>query len=186
MKLHFVGISGSLRKASYNSALLRAAEQLLPNGITFEQAEIRDLPLYDPDIDAIERPVSAIQFREFLSNADAIIISSLEYNYSIPGVLKNAIDWASRGKDSPMVNKPVALMGATTGMWGTMRMQQAFRPIFQGLNMFPVNKPEVLVAQVQHKFDSNGTLIDEPTKEIVRQQMLALKNLTLQLRAIGD
>lgn len=185
MRIHVVGISGSLRKNSFNTALLNAAQELLPAGITFEKAEIKNLPLFDSDINA-EQENEVVRFRATLAKADAFIIASPEYNYSIPGGLKNAIDWASRGKDSPLMNKPVALMGATQGMWGTARMQQAFRPVFQYLNMFPVNKPEILIAQAQHKFDSEGRLIDEKTKELIRQQLQALQKLTIQLRIQND
>ncbi len=180
--IHLVGISGSLRKVSYNTALLKAAQELLPENVTIEIAEIGNLPLYNSDIDGELRPQSVNDFRNILAKADAFLFVSPEYNYAIPGALKNAIDWASRGEDSPIINKPVALMGATRGLWGTTRMQQAFRPVFQYLNMIPVNKPEVLVAQVQTKFDSNLQLIDEQTKSIVRQQLEALKNLTLRFK----
>lgn len=180
--IHLVGISGSLRKASYNTALLTAAQELLPENMTLEIAEISSLPLYNSDIDGIARPQSVKDFRNILAKANAFLFVSPEYNYSIPGAMKNAIDWASRGEDSPLINKPVALMGVTRGLWGTARMQQAFRPIFQYLNMFPVNKPEVLVAQAELKFDSNLQLSDEQTKNIVRQQLEALKKLTIQLK----
>jgi chromate reductase len=180
--IHLVGISGSLRKASYNTALLKAAQELLPEDVTIEIAEIGSLPLYSSDIDGDFRPETVTKFRNTLATADAFVFVSPEYNYTIPGGLKNAIDWASRGQDSPIINKPVALMGATGGLWGTMRMQQAFRPVFQYLNMFPVNKPEVLVAQVHTKFNSELKLVDEPTKNIIREQLKALKKLTLQLK----
>jgi len=159
--------------------------ELLPEGMTGEIVPIGDLPLYNADIDAPrkERPAAVQRFRDALARADALVIASPEYNYSIPGGLKNAIDWGSRSEDSPLLNKAVALMGATAGMWGTVRMQQAFRPVFQYLNMQPVNKPEVLVAQAGQKFDSNGRLTDEPTRQIIAQQLQALKELTLWLKS---
>jgi len=171
-----IGISGSLRKDSLNTKLLRAAMELLPEGMTGEIVPIGDLPLYNPDIDVPE-PVR--RFRDALARADAVVIASPEYNYSIPGGLKNAIDWGSRGEDSPLMNKPVALMGATVGMWGTVRMQQAFRPVFQYLNMLPVNKPEILIAQAQQKFSADGRLIDETARQLIAQQLKALKELAL-------
>src|SRR5689334_10828478 len=118
---HFIGMSGSLRKGSFNTMLLNAAMSLLPESVTMEIASFEDLPLYNADLDlpaAQERPGAVKEFREKLERADAFIICSPEYNYSIPGGLKNAIDWASRGQDSPLLNKAVALMGATPGMWG--------------------------------------------------------------------
>lgn len=182
--LQFVGFSGSLRKGSYNTKLLHAVAELLPQDVTFETASI-DMPLYNEDLDvpqAAERPAHAQTFRDILAKADGIVIVSPEYNFSIPGGLKNAIDWASRGKDSPLLNKPVALMGATPGLWGTVKMQVAFHTVFQFLNMKPVYKPEVLVNQAKNKFDENGKLIDEATREIVKKQLHALKDLIIQLR----
>jgi chromate reductase len=182
--MHVTGLSGSLRQDSLNTKLLRAAMELLPEGMTGEIIPINTLPLYNADLDSPTqaRPEAVQRFRDALARADALVIVSPEYNYSIPGGLKNAIDWGSRGEDSPLLNKPVAVMGATAGMWGTVRMQQAFRPVFQYLNMQPVNKPEVLVAQAQQKFDANGRLTDETTRRLIAQQLQALKTLTLQLK----
>src|SRR5258705_1052842 len=158
------GFSGSLRKGSYNTMLLKAAAQLLPADVSMEIISIADIPLYNGDLDlplASHRPETAEHFRKMLTDADGILIASPEYNYSIPGGLKNAIDWASRGEDSPLVNKPIAVMGATPGMWGTVRMQTAFLPVFTFLNMKPVLKPEVSVAQAKNKFDAKGKLTDD-------------------------
>jgi chromate reductase len=184
--LHFVGLSGSLRKNSYNTSVLNACFSLLPEGVTLEIASIADIPLYNADKDipaVIDRPATVKQLRETMAKADGFVIVSPEYNYSIPGVLKNAIDWASRGTDSPMLNKAVALMGATAGMWGTNKMQVAFHPVFQYLNMRSVYKPEILISQANKKIDANGVLVDEPTKELMKKQLQALKDLVLQLRA---
>jgi chromate reductase len=182
--IYIAGLSGSLRRESLNTRLLRAVMELMPEGMTGEIVPIDGLPLYNADLDAPaqERPAAVRRFREALAKADALVIASPEYNYSIPGGLKNAIDWASRGEDSPLLNKPVALMGATGGLWGTVRMQQAFRPVFQYLNMQPVNKPEVLVAQAPRKFDAAGRLTDEPTRQLIAQQLQALKELTLRIK----
>ena len=136
--IHWVGISGSLRKESFNTWLLHAVQELLPSGVTMDIISIADIPLYNADLDlpsVKERPGPVTIFRQALAKANGLVIVSPEYNYSIPGGLKNAIDWASRGEDSPLLKKPVALMGATPGMWGTVRMQQAFHPLFQFLNM---------------------------------------------------
>ena len=184
--LHFVGMSGSLRRGSFNTAVLRACTSLLPADVTIEIASIHDLPLYNADLDlpaVTERPVAVSRFREILARADAFVIVSPEYNYSIPGVLKNAIDWASRGTDSPLLNKCVALMGATGGMWGTNKMQVAFHPVFQFLNMRSVYKPEILINQADKKMGEGGNFTDGPTKELIKKQLQALKELVLQLRA---
>jgi chromate reductase len=184
--VHFVGISGSLRKGSYNTLLLNAAVSLVPEDVTVEIASVADIPLYNADFDlpaVQQRPAAVAVFREILAKADGLVIVSPEYNYSIPGLLKNAIDWASRGSDSPLLNKPVALMGATPGMWGTVRMQAAFHAVFQFLNMRSVYKPELLVAQAHTKFDENGALKDEHTRALIEKQLAALKQMVLHLRA---
>ncbi|RPE12739.1 NAD(P)H-dependent oxidoreductase [Chitinophaga lutea] len=179
--VHLVGISGSLRKGSYNTALLKAALELLPEGVTAEIADFSAVPVYNADLDTGDRPEPVRAFRETLARAQAILIVSPEYNYSIPGGLKNAIDWASRGPDAPLLHKPVALMGATPGMWGTVRMQLAFKAVFQFLDMKQVVKPEVLVAQASGKFDAEGRLIDDKTIDLVQRALVALRDLTLQL-----
>ncbi|HET9825424.1 MAG TPA: NAD(P)H-dependent oxidoreductase, partial [Chitinophagaceae bacterium] len=177
--------SGSLRKDSFNTRLLFSVQKLLPKKVTMEIASIADQPLYNADLDipaSKQRPVTVQQFREVLATADGFVFVSPEYNYSIPGGLKNAIDWASRGEDSPLLNKPVAIMGATPGMWGTVRMQTAFLPVFTFLNMKPVLKPEVLIAQAAKKFDDQGSLTDEKAKELIRKKLEALKELILRER----
>jgi len=183
-QLVFAGISGSLRKGSYNSMLLQNVAELLPAGVTLRILSIADIPLYnaDQDIpDASARPEPVQRFRDQLAEAKAIVVVSPEYNYSIPGGLKNAIDWASRGEDSPLLQKPIAVMGATQGLWGTTRMQQEFHPVFQYLNMRPVYKPEILVAQAKNKFDKQGNLTDQKTKDLIRQKLEALKTLAQQV-----
>lgn len=185
MNLHFTGISGSLRKDSFNTKLLNNVVQLLPEEVTMEIISIADIPIYNGDMDlpiAKGRPEPVNKFRETLAKADGIILVSPEYNYSIPGVLKNAIDWASRGEDSPLLRKPVALMGATPGMWGTSRMQLAFLAVFQFLDMKPVLKPEVMIASAATKFDAEGKLTDEKAIDLITKKLSALKQLVLQLR----
>ena len=184
-----VGISGSLRKGSFNTMLLKAASQVLPFNVSMEIISIEDIPLYNADLDlpsAKQRPQPVEHFRKMLTDADGILISSPEYNYSIPGGLKNAIDWASRGEDSPLLRKPVAVIGATTGLWGTTRMQLAFHNVFLFLDMKPVYKPEVLVAQAEKKFDKSGNLIDEVAKKILKQKLEALKEMIQLQSQVGD
>ena len=184
-----VGLSGSLRKGSYNTMLLKAASQLLPFDVSMEIISIEDIPLYNADLDlpsAKQRPQPVEHFRKILSDADGILISSPEYNYSIPGGLKNAIDWASRGEDSPLLRKPVAVIGATTGLWGTTRMQLAFHNVFLFLDMKPVYKPEVLVAQAEKKFYKTGNLIDEMAKKLLKQKLEALKEMIQLQSQVGD
>ena len=187
--IQLVGLSGSLRKGSYNTLLLKAVAQLLPTDVSMEIISIEDIPLYNADLDlpaAKQRPETVEHFRKMLTDADGILISSPEYNYSIPGGLKNAIDWASRGEDSPLLRKPVAVIGATTGLWGTTRMQLAFHNVFLFLDMKPVYKPEVLVAQAEKKFDKNGNLIDEMAKKLLKQKLEALKEMIQLHSQVGD
>jgi len=178
--VHLVGVSGSLREGSFNTLLLNAAMQLLPENVSMEILSIADIPLYNADLDlpsAMHRPEPVEYFRNKIADADGLLISSPEYNYSIPGGLKNAIDWASRGEDSPLLHKPVAIIGATTGMWGTVRMQMAFHNVFLFLDMKPVYKPEVLVAQANKKFDPKGNLSDETTRKLLKEKLEALKEM---------
>jgi chromate reductase len=169
--------------------LLKAAGQLLPVDVSMDIVSIEDIPLYNADLDlpaAKQRPETVEHFRKMLTDADGILISSPEYNYSIPGGLKNAIDWASRGEDSPLLRKPVAVIGATTGLWGTARMQLAFHNVFLFLDMKPVYKPEVLVAQAEKKFNKQGHLIDETAKKLIKQKLEALKELIHLQSQVGD
>src|SRR6187399_2765841 len=187
--IQFLGLSGSLRKGSYNTMLLKAAAQLLPTDVSMEIISIEDIPLYNADLDlpsAKQRPETVEHFRKMLTDADGILISSPEYNYSIPGGLKNAIDWASRGEDSPMLRKPVAVIGATTGLWGTTRMQMSFHNVFLFLDMKPVYKPEVLIAQAEKKFDKKGNLIDEMAKKLLEPKIKALKEMIQLQSQVGD
>lgn len=184
--IHFVAMSGSLRSGSFNTMLLHQAMELLPEGVTMEQVSISSLPLYNADLDlplAPQRPEVVSQFRDQLARADGLVIVSPEYNYSIPGGLKNAIDWASRGEDSPLLHKPVAVMGATPGMWGTVRMQLAFQAVFLFLDMRPVQKPEVLIASAGKKFNDQGKLSDPIAIDLIRGKLMGLKELVLQLRS---
>ena len=179
--IHLAGISGSLRAGSFNTMLLHAVKELLPEGVTMNILSIADLPLYnaDKDLPAVaERPASVTRFRQELEQAAGLVIVSPEYNYSIPGALKNAIDWASRGENAPLLKKPVAVMGATPGLWGTVRLQLAFLPVFQYLDMKPVFKPEVLIAQAGKKFDAEGRLTDEMAKDLIRKKLENLIALT--------
>jgi chromate reductase, NAD(P)H dehydrogenase (quinone) len=144
---------------------------------------LADIPLYNEDVRAQGDPEPVTALKEAIRQADALVIAAPEYNYSIPGVLKNAIDWASRPPDtSPLNGKPVAIMGATTGSWGTVRSQMHLRQVCVYTNMLPMNKPQVLVARARNKFDAQGHLVDETTRRFVRQQMEALVEWALRLR----
>lgn len=180
--ISILGFAGSLRQGSYNRALLRAAGELLPVGVALETFDLAPIPLYNEDVRKQGFPKSVQDFRERITAADALLIVTPEYNYSIPGILKNAVDWASRPPDQPLNGKPVALMGATASTWGTVRAQLHLRQVCVYTNMHPLNKPEVLVAHAKEKFDESGKLTDEGTRGFVRDLLEALRDWTLQLR----
>ncbi|CAN7365511.1 NAD(P)H-dependent oxidoreductase [Bosea sp. LjRoot9] len=174
--IRVVGMSGSLRAGSYNTAALKAAIALAPEGMTIETAEIGDLPLYNDDVRVAGYPPAVQRLRDQLSGADAILFVTPEYNYSISGVLKNAIDWASRPPSQPFDNKPVAIMGASGGILGTARAQYHLRQMLIFLNAFPLNKPEVMIGQASSKFDEEGRLTDEATAGFIRHLLEALRD----------
>jgi chromate reductase len=180
-----LGISGSLRKGSWNTSVLRAAQGLAPAGMMIEIGTIADIPLYNEDVRAAGFPPSVERFRNQIVAADAVLIVSPEYNFSVPGVLKNAIDWASRPPNQPFDGKPVAIMGASGGLFGTARAQYHLRQMLIFLNAFPVNKPEVMIGQAQTKFDEAGNLTDEATREFIRKLLVSLVAWTERLKASG-
>jgi chromate reductase len=168
--LRVLGICGSLRAQSYNRALLRAAHELAPEAMQIADFDIAPLPSYNQDVEAAGIPEPVAALKRAIAEADGLLVVSPEYNYGIPGVLKNAIDWASRppGK-SPLNGKPAALMGASMGMGGTIRAQLQLRQAFLFTETYVMLKPEVLVARAQDKVDAEGRLTDEPTRRIVSQ-----------------
>jgi ABC-type branched-subunit amino acid transport system ATPase component/NAD(P)H-dependent FMN reductase len=182
-KLTFLGISGSLRKASVNSAALRAVQALAPAHITVEIADLADIPIYNDDVRAAGYPAAVDALRAKIAAADAVIFATPEYNFSIPGVLKNAIDWASRPPSQPFDGKPIAIMGASPGPVGTARAQYDLRKMMVFLNAFPINKPEVMIGMAPSKFNDKLELTDEPTREFLKQMLTALEAWTLKLKA---
>jgi chromate reductase, NAD(P)H dehydrogenase (quinone) len=182
--MNVLGIAGSLRKASYNRALLRAAQELAPEGVRIEIFdELDQIPLFNQDEEQNPAP-KVTELKQRIRNADAILIVTPEYNYSVPGVLKNTIDAASRPYgDSAWTGKPVAIMGASIGTLGTARAQYHLRQMFVFLNMYPVNQPEVMVANAMNSFDQNGNLTNEATKQLVRQLLQELVKWTRKLQS---
>src|SRR6185503_12110092 len=181
--IRILGIAGSLRRESYNRAALHAATQLVPQGATIDTFELDGLPGFNQD-DEQNPPAEVVELKKRIREADAILIVTPEYNYSVPGVLKNAIDWASRPYgDSAWNGKPVAIMGASIGTIGTARAQYHLRQMFVFLNMFPVNRPEVMIGNASERFDKEGNLTDETSKELIRQ---LLRNLVEWTQRIGQ
>jgi len=180
--LVILGIAGSLRKGSFNRSLLRAAQELAPEGARIETFEIDRLPAFNQDDEANPAP-EVTDFKQRIRSADAILFVTPEYNYSVPGVLKNAIDCASRPYgDSAWNGKPVAIMGASVGSIGTARAQYHLRQMFVFLNMHAVNQPEVMLGNAHQHFDESGKLTDETAKKLTRQLLEELVNWTKRLQ----
>ncbi len=167
--LRILGISGSLRADSHNSALLRAAAKFAPAGVTIELYEgLRDIPPYDQDFDTEHPPAAVADLRRRISEADGVLIATPEYNYGVPGALKNAIDWASRpAATSSLKDKPVAIMGAAPTNFGGVRAQLSLRQTFLWIDARVVGKPEVIVFRSHERFDEDGNLVDEGTRELL-------------------
>lgn len=177
-----LGIVGSLRKGSFNKAIMNAALELVPENTEIELFDIAGIPPFNQDFEA--QPSQIVRdFKEKIKAADALLIASPEYNYSIPGVLKNAIDSASRPYvDKVFDGKPVALMSASSGRLGGARAQYHLRQSCVFLNMYPINKPEVILPQAQQHIDANGRLTNEETRTLIRQLLEELVKFTKQLQ----
>ena len=176
-----LAICGSLRTGSYNMAALRAAIEEKPPGMTIEIADVAAFPLYNEDVRAHGFPPPVETLRRQIKAADALLFACPEYNYSMSGVLKNAIDWASRPPDQPFAGKPAAIMGASAGMAGGARAQGDLRRSCVFLDVHPLNKPEVLIGQAQTKFDASGSLTDEAARAFIRDMLIALDVWTRQI-----
>ncbi len=189
--LKILGISGSLRKASLNTQLLRASASLMPEGMELEIYDLSPLPMYNGDLEKERFPDAVEAFRNAIDRADALLITSPEYNYSVTGALKNAIDWASRSPlperkgPSPLSNKPAAIMGVA-GRIGTARSQLHLRQIAAHTNMLVVQKPEVYITNFPNKaFTEEGELADPNSVKFVTELLVALKEWTLWVRNKG-
>lgn len=164
-KVKILGIAGSLRKTSYHRGLLRAAQEVAPKNCEIESFDLDSIPLYNQDLET-PLPLAVATLKEKVRGAHALLIATPEYNYSIPGVLKNALDWGSRPYgDNAWHGKPVAIMGASPALQGTSRAQYHLRQVFVTLNMYPLNKPELMIGLSQDKFDASGSLIDPKARE---------------------
>lgn len=179
--MRIAGISGSLRKQSTNSGILRTVGELLgERGVDFITIDIGDFPLYNQDVNDQGIPAVVQTAHDHLAGADAIVVASPEYNYSVSGVLKNAIDWLSRVEGQAFNGKALSIMGASPGL-GTARSQYHLRQILVYMNAFIVNKPEVMIGQAKDKFNEQGDLTDEATKAHIAKALDALIDLSRQL-----
>jgi chromate reductase, NAD(P)H dehydrogenase (quinone) len=171
--LHILALVGSLRRGSFNRVLYETAVALSPTGMEFTEADIRSLPLYDDDVRMEQDyPEPARRLRAAIAAADGLLFVSPEYNHAVPGVLQNAIDWASRAPDQPFKGKPAAIMGASTGRMGTVRMQHSLRTTLDSLEAHTLLKPEVMIGNAKESFDETG-LTDPVAREVVAQLMTA-------------
>ena len=181
--IRILGIAGSLRHESYNRAALRAATQLVPEDATIDIFELDGIPGFNQDEEQ-NPPAKVVELKRRIREADAVLFVTPEYNYSVPGVLKNAIDWASRPYgQSAWSGKPAAIMGASVGTIGTARAQYHLRQMMVFLNMFPINQPEVMIGNASERFDTQGNLTDDTTKDFIRQ---LLQSLVTWTRRIGQ
>src|SRR5262245_43588547 len=184
--IKLVGISGSLRAQSYNSGALAVVGSVLPEGMAFDVASLADLPFYNADVEQHGFPATVKSFQSKVAAADALIFAVPEYNFSVPGVLKNALEWLSRPPDSPTNGKPCAVFGASVSPLGTARGQFHFRHICVSLNMIAINAPHVDITNAKTKFDAQGRLTDQASVDLIRQLVDSLRNLTIRLRDKQD
>ncbi len=177
-----LAFAGSLRKGSYNKALIRAALELAPENITVEVFDLEGIPPFNQD-NVNNPPTQVAEFKEKIRNADALLIATPEYNFSVPGVLKNAIDWASRPlQGNPLDDKPVAIMSASTGRLGGARAQYHLRQTFVFLNIHPINRPEVMLSNAAENVDANGKVTNEQTRTLIKQLIEALVTWSNRLK----
>jgi chromate reductase len=179
--VRIVALSGSLRARSFNTAALRAAVELAPEGVEIRTVGIGELPLFNEDIEH-PWPAPVAAFRDQLAWGEAVLFVTPEYNHSIPGGLKNAIDWASRGADAPIVGKTAAVFGAAGGPMGSVRSQYHLRHTAVGLDMHYVNKPEVMISNAAQKFDADLRLTDETARKLIGQLLVNLRDFAIRMR----
>lgn len=182
--IRLLGFAGSLRSASYNRGLLRAAVELAPPGVEIESFDLRSIPLFDEDVEAEGDPEPVVAFKRAIGSAEGLVLACPEYNHGITGVLKNAIDWASRPPGEPSIGgKLVALMGATPGGFGTVRSQIQVRQALLGAGARPLDRPQLHVARARERFDDAGNLVDDETREKVEALVAALVQRVRAARA---
>ena len=184
--LRILGLCGSLRRGSLNRAALRAAQEIAKGDMEITLFDLAPIPLYNEDLRAQGYPPAVTDLRAHIAEADGVLIATPEYNYSIPAVLKNAIDWASRPPDQPFNGKPVAIMGASPGRTGTARAQYHLRQCFVFLNAHVLNKPELMIAGANRLFDDDGKLVDQETREHIVKLLAGFAQWTRRLQAGAD
>jgi chromate reductase len=172
--LSILGIAGSLRRDSYNRALLRAAAGLAPDGMRIEIFDLAEVPLYNGDVEARGDPEAVASLKQAVAAADGVLMATPEYNHGVPAVMKNAVDWASRPpRSAPLGGKPVGIIGASPGVTGSARGQSQLRQAFEFTNSYCMPQPELLVFKAHEKFDSEGRLTDAATVEHLARYLTA-------------
>ena len=178
-----LGFAGSLRRASYNKGLVRAASQVAPSGITVRVFDLADIPLYNQDIEDAGEPPSVVAFKRAIAEADALLVATPEYNHGTSGVLKNALDWASRPRvTSPLKDRPVAVMGASPGRGATARAQAQLREAFVFTGACVMPQPELLVSAAASHFDGDGNVTDPELLQSLAELVTALRDWSTRLR----
>ena len=187
MAERIVAFAGSLRGGSFNRALIRAAQELAPKGMTIESIELGDLPFYNADVEAEGDPPAVGRFKTSLREADGLLIATPEYNDGIPGVLTTAIDWGSRlpGR-APLAGKPVALMGASPSQVGTARAQLHLRQLLGHVRALVLPPPELLIARAHERFDSNLRLTHESTRKVLGDLLVRFSRWIARERAVVE
>jgi len=180
--INILGFTGSLRRNSYNKAALNTAKKLLPEGSNLELVDLALIPFLNEDLEAEGIPPVVADFRKKIASADALLISTPEYNYSIPPVLKNALDWASRDKERPLNGKLLAIVSASPSMFGGARAQYHLRQVCVVLNLWVLNKPEVFITNADKKFDQDGNLTDTHSREMLFRLLQALVDKARELK----
>lgn len=181
--IRVLGVAGSLRLGSLNRALLRATAKLAPTGMSIDTFDLADVPLYNGDVEAAGDPPGVAAFKAVIRAADAVLFVTPEYNHGVPGVMKNAVDWASRpARDAALNGKPVGIIGASPGQTGTARGQSQLRQAFEFTNSFCMPQPEILVFRAHEKFDASGELTDAKTAEFLGKYLEALRAWTLKFK----
>lgn len=181
--VRILGMAGSLREGSYNRALLRAAVEAAPEGMTIETFDLRQVPLYDGDVEAAGDPPGVAALKDAIRAADGLLFATPEYNHGVPGVMKNAVDWASRPpREAALQGKPVALIGASPGITGTARGQSQLRQAFEFTDSYCMPQPELLVFKAHEKFDEAGRLTDEATRAYLGKFLAAFALWVERLR----
>jgi len=182
-EVHILGLSGSTRKGSFNTALLHAAKEMLPENTTLEVTDPSGLPLFSQDLER-DLTVPIRTFKQKIREADAILFASPEHNYSVTAVMKNAIEWGNRPPtDRTWKGKPAGIISASSGPRGGVRSQMHLRQIMVDIDIYPINTPQLLVGDAETKFDRNLNLIDEQTRKILRDLLVSLADWTRRLRS---